>query len=133
MHLILCIDERDGISFCGRRLSSDKALTHYIQKLCMGKRLWMDAYSAALFPREQICVDPDFQRKAGAGDYCFLETAEFLPEYPNLESVVLCCWNRRYPATVRFPRSLLKHMRLQETVDFPGNSHDEITVERYTV
>lgn len=131
MHLILCIDERDGLSFCGRRLSQDKILNQHMLRITTGHKLWMSPYSGKLFPGEDIWVDEDFQQKASAGDYCFLETAPLLEEYENLESVILYHWNRSYPSTVKFPRKLLETMHLEHTEEFPGNSHEKITMERY--
>ena len=132
MHLILCIDDRDGLSFGGKRLSSDRVLTEFILRDTAGKKLWMNSYSVKLFPQENICVDEDFLHKAGAGEYCFLENTP-LTEVTGLESVTLCRWNRRYPYTQTFPRALLDGMHLASSQDFPGNSHDLITVERYTL
>ena len=133
MHLICCVDDRDGLSFCGRRLSRDKLLCAHILRLTAGRKLWMSRYSAALFPDGAVLADEDFQIKAGMGDYCFLETAPVLARYEDLESVILYHWNRCYPSTVKFPRKLLDDMRLAETETFTGSSHETITMERYVL
>ena len=130
MHLIVCIDDRDGMHFGGRRLSSDCTLTEYILNLASAAKLWMNAYSAKLFPADAVCVAEDFLLQAGEGEYCFVETTA-LTEKLSLESVTLCRWNRRYPFTEVFPRELLKGMHLAHSQDIPGNSHDTITIERY--
>ena len=130
MHLIVCLEDRDGMYFGDRRLSSDRVLTEYILNLTSGSKLWMSAYSATLFPAEKVCVAEDFLHKAGEGDYCFLETTP-LTDSLTLESVTIFHWNRRYPFTQVFPRKLLQDMHLESSRDFPGNSHDKITVERY--
>ena len=131
MHLIVCVDERDGLSFCGRRLSQDRRLIDHMLSMTEGRRLWIDPYSAKLFPEGSVQIDPRFQEKAQSGEFCFLETAPILEKYTNLESVILYCWNRAYPSTIRFPRSLIAGMYLQRSEEFPGNSHDNITMERY--
>ena len=59
MHLVVCLDNRDGMSFGGRRLSSDRVLTEYMLNLTSGSKLWMSAYSATLFPAEKVCVAED--------------------------------------------------------------------------
>ena len=133
MHLIFCIDDRDGLSFCGRRLSQDRELNRHMLNLTAGHNLWMSPYSAKLFPAGSVQIGEDFQQKAAAGDYCFLETAPVLDTYENLESVILYHWNRSYPSTQKFPRSLLQKMRLEHTEEFPGNSHEKITMERYVL
>lgn len=131
MHLIVCIEENDGMSFCGRRLSSDRVVADHIAQLTAGKVLWMSGYSADLFPGRQIKTDPDFLKKAGAGEWCFVENTPLGADLKNLESVLLYHWNRRYPSTQRFPRQLLAGKTLQETVEFSGHSHEKITLERY--
>ena len=131
MHLILCIDQRDGMNFCGRRLSSDIRLTEYILQLAIGSKLWMNEYSANLFPAAVITTDEDFLQKAAEGEYCFAENTP-LEGITDLESVTLCHWNRSYPFTQAFPRSLIADMRLTHTEHFPGHSHEKITIERYT-
>ena len=133
MHLIFCIDDRDGLSFCGRRLSQDRELNRHMLKLTSGHKLWMSHYSAKLFPDCSVQIDEDFQHKADTDDYCFLETADPLEAYEHLESVTLYHWNRSYPSTQKFPRSLLNNMHLEYTEDFHGSSHEKITMERYAL
>lgn len=133
MHLILCVDDRDGLSFCGRRLSRDSRVSEHILTLTQGHNLWMHPYSAKLFPGASILTDEDFQHKAEQGDYCFLEITPLLEKYENLESVTLYYWNRAYPATAKFDRGILAPMRLTHTEDFHGNSHETITLERYSL
>lgn len=131
MHLILCVDDRDGVSFFGRRLSRDRELCDHILRLTDGSHLWMSSYSAKLFPDNVVCVDTDFQHKADPGEYCFWETAPFPETNEDLESVILYHWNRIYPSTVRFPRKLLDSMHLENTEEFTGSSHERITMERF--
>jgi len=131
MHLIVCVDDRDGVSFCGRRLSQDRLLIAHLLRLTRDSKLWMSGYSAKLFPNADVLIDQDFLHKAGEGDYCFLETAPFPSNCENLESVILYHWNRAYPSTVRFPRNLLESMHLQSAEEFAGSSHEKITMERF--
>lgn len=131
MHLVVCVDERDGLSFAGRRLSSDCILTDYILSLSAHSRVWIAPYSEKLFAGNNICISVDYFNKCQPGEYCFLEKEISHISKDILESVTLCKWNRRYPATEFFHRELLTGMRLISTEDFPGNSHDRITVERY--
>lgn len=132
MHLIVCIDERDGLSFCGRRLSRDGILNRHMQNLSSGHKLWMNAYSGKMFTDAEICIHEQFLEKAEPGDYCFLENAPLPETNEALESVILYHWNRTYPSTVRFPRALLHGMHLAKTEEFSGRSHETITMEWYT-
>lgn len=132
MHLIVCIDERDGMSFCGRRLSRDGILNRHIKGISSGHKLWMNVYSGKMFADAEICIDEQFLEKAEPGDYCFLENTPLPETNEALESVILYHWNRTYPSTVRFPRALLQGMQLVKTEEFAGNSHETITMEWYT-
>ena len=133
MHLVVFVDDRDGLSFCGRRLSQDRLLNEHLLRLAQGSALWMSPYSGKMFSEDGVHTHEDFQKKAGVGEYCLVETAPLLPDYENLESVILYHWNRTYPSTVRFPRNLLAGMKLVEIQEFPGSSHEKITMERYTL
>lgn len=131
MHLIVCIDDCDGMSFCGRRQSRDSEVFDHIFRLTAGNKLWVSPYSARFISCANVIADEAFQNKAGDGDYCFVETDALLPSYDNLESVILYHWNRSYPSTVKFPRNLLDGMHLEATEEFAGSSHEKITMERF--
>lgn len=133
MHLILCIDERDGLSFCGKRQSRDRIVNDHILQLASGQKVWMSPYSAPFFEGNAVCADAHFLEKAGVGEYCFLEVDPLPENNENLESVILYHWNRTYPSTVKFPRSLLSGMNLVQREEFSGSSHETITMERYTL
>ena len=133
MHLIFCVDEKDGLSFCGRRLSRDREVYAHILRICEGHLLWTAPSSATLFCDGSVVADTDFLMKASQGDYCFVENPLQTEAISGLESVILYHWNRHYPSTEKFSRSLLDGMRLIETVEFPGSSHDNITMERYVL
>lgn len=130
MHLILCVDDRDGIHFAGKRLSSDSVLSEFLLQYTQGSKLWMNHYSAKLFVDAEIVADEDFFLKAKTGEYCFLENTP-IPEDSQFESITLCLWNRKYPSTEKFDREMLKAMHLETRFDFPGNSHEKLTIERY--
>ena len=132
MHLIVCVDERDGISFCNRRQSRDSLLNRHMLCIACGHKLWMNSYSAKMFAEDGVCVHEAFLSQAGAGEYCFLENAALPQTNQDLESVILYHWNRTYPSTVKFPRQLLDGLHLTATEEFPGSSHEKITMERYT-
>ena len=131
MHLIVCVEEKDGMHFCGRRLSFDRQVTAHIIQVTNGSKLWMNRYSSGLFPDREICVAEDFLKKAGPGEYCFLENLPVPADTEKIESVLIYHWNRRYPSTAKFSRKVLNGKELVETVEFPGYSHEKITMERY--
>lgn len=132
MILILCVDERMGLSFNNRRLSRDKSLIQHLMKEIKGK-IKVHPYSAELFAEysDRIIISADFLEAAAAGDYCFIETAP-IPEKERIEGIILYRWNRKYPADTYL--GLLEGIHewtLQSKTDFTGNSHEHITQEVY--
>lgn len=132
MHLIVCIDERNGMSFQGRRLSKDRLLRRDLLALTEGVPLWMAPYSAGQFEEAapNIRAAEDFLSRAGAGEYCFCELR--LPA-ENIESIVLYKWNRHYPSDRQFPLMLLAGRTLTQVTEFAGSSHEIITREVYAL
>ena len=64
------------------------------------------------------------------GDYCLLENVDVTPYLLFTKKVILFHWNRAYPFDVKFPIKLDSgKWRLISTEDFPGSSHEKITME----
>ena len=123
MILIVCLDDKNGMMFNHRRQSRDRVLVERIRTITSGSTLWMNAYSAKLFPGG-VNVDEDFMEKAGEGEYCFVET--FAPEIDKAEKVIIYRWNRDYPADVYFTADM-SGMELESSFEFEGSSHECIT------
>lgn len=135
MHLIVCVDDRYGMLFNDRRLSSDRILTEKICALCAENMLWVDPYTEKLFQNVDapITVSENPLQKASVGEWCFLEKGEILPYQDQIESVTLCRWNRKYPADRYFPLEIIDGRQPTFVEEFRGNSHEKITVERYVL
>lgn len=136
MNLIICIEDRFGMAFNNRRLSMDKAVREKILEAAAGKTLWMSSYSRKQFEEEgeaSVRTDDHFLEKAGDGEYCFAELEDVTPYKDRLEGIVLFRWNRRYPADLYFDPELLKPFQLVKTEEFPGSSHEKITMEVYSL
>ena len=134
MKLIVCLDDRDGMLFSGRRLSRDVAVCKKILELANGHALWMNSYSEKLFAELNalVYVDEDFLENAGVGDFCFAEMDVTSICWSKVEGIVVFRWNRHYPSDVKFPTALLKkEWQLVETDTFSGRSHEKITMEVY--
>ena len=130
MTVYLCLDDRNGLLFNGRRLSRDAYVLTDI---------------AASVP-ENLTVDP-FSEKliAAAGIPCALaegdipEDAHFFLEkrdpdalLPLAGTLVIYRWNRLYPSDVRWEGSPEAFgFTLAQTMEFPGKSHEIITKEVY--
>lgn len=133
MKLIACIDDRGGMLFNGRRVSSDKAVTSKIVQLCKESKLWINGYTKKLFDADAgvYCSDRP-ERAAQAGEYCFAENWDVSQWISGAEELILFRWNRTYPADLHFPLAVLQvGWKLIHREEFPGNSHDCITMEVY--
>ena len=134
MILAVCIDDRNGMLFNGRRQSQDRVLREDLVREAGGGPLWMNAYSARQFdpPPEGLRTAEDFLEQAGPGEVCFLETEDPAAWADRAEGLIVYRWNRKYPADCHFPLDLeARGWRLEETAEFAGSSHEKITEEVY--
>ena len=133
MIVIVCLDEDGGMMFNNRRQSRDKAVTERIRRICKGRRLWMNAYSANLYGNMEdveILVDEDFPARAGREEMCLTEDRSLKPFADKIEGILVFRWNRRYPADLWFDLDLSEWERVSAR-EFAGNSHEQITEEYY--
>ena len=127
MILAVYVDDRMGLSFRGRRLSKDAALREKL--LCVsGGSLRMSDYSARQFDG-RVYSGGDYLSGAKEGDWCFAENTDYEAFADSIDQIVLLRWNRHYPADehFRFPGK----WNLVRSEDFPGTSHEKITMEVY--
>ena len=127
MILAVCVENRMGISFMGKRLSKDRLLREKLVSMAGGS-LRMSVYSGKQFG-PGVYMAPDYLSEAGPGDWVFAENAEYLDYADRIERIVLFKWNRDYPADVYF--SFPGDWSMVSSEDFPGNSHETITMEVY--
>lgn len=128
MIVITIIEDRGGMMFNHRRLSQDRVLTEKIKNLVGNHTLWIDAYSATIFPEGH--VDEVFLQKAGEDDFCFVEDRSLIPYKDRINTLYLFSWNRRYPADLFFDLPLAEYEMISQE-NFPGYSHDKITLQKY--
>ena len=69
-------------------------------------------------------TDEDGFGKGGAGEYCFVEDKDVVPYESRIEEVILCHWNRDYPADMYFKMDL-GSWKLAETQEYAGSSHEK--------
>lgn len=134
MRIILTLDDRGGMMFNHRRQSRDRVLLEHLLQLTEGRKLYMSPYTAALFagdlPRRAVVVS-DPPEAAGSGDDCFIEDAALAPHQDRISALFVYRWNRDYPADRWLDIDLSEWSR-QVIDEFPGSSHDRITLEQYT-
>lgn len=136
MTLILCLDDKNGMAFNGRRQSRDAQLRARMLMQVGQRKLWMSQYSAKQFELlpEQVIVDDDFMNKAEAGDACFAELNDPSDNLSRCSKIILYRWNRVYPADLVFPLAkYADRMKLLRKEDFVGSSHGRITEEIYEI
>lgn len=137
MIAIFCIDDRKGMMFNHRRQSRDSIVCDDILKGCKGRKLYMSAYSKAIFQEDSevdilIAEDGSCLDTAEAEDFYFIEDAKMIGDESKIKKLILYHWNRRYPADTYFPLELSEEKwELAERTEFRGSSHEKITKEIY--
>ena len=135
MTVFVCTDERGGMTFMNRRVSSDKILTKDIEKTVGDGILYISDFSELLFENSDISVMsvPSPLDIAGEDDFVFVENIPLKQSLEKIDRIILYNWNRRYPFDFSFDLSPEEEgFRLLEKCEFKGNSHDKITKEIYT-
>ena len=131
MHVIVCVDNQMGMQFHHRRQSRDSALMDRLLKMTQGRQLLISPISQKLFSDfPNLIVSEDFLSQAGPEDFCFVEDRALENFEDQIQSLILCKWNRDYPADL-FLSLDLTAFHLTETTEFPGTSHEKITIEVY--
>lgn len=135
MKLIVCLDDRGGMAFAGRRQSKDRCVTEDIVRDLADGVLFVTPYSAKLFERYQIRLetvsDPTSAARKYPNSTVFLETAPAPRDVNGIDAVTVYRWGRSYPFDLSFETDL-SALRRRGVLTFKGNSHDKITKEIYT-
>lgn len=135
MIVIVCVDDRMGMAFNHRRQSQDRVLREKILRIAGDSGLWVSPYSAKQFTQEQLQhlrVEEEYLSMAKDGDFCFVELDSLRVVEERIEKVVLCRWNRSYPADVHMDIDLMNGDWKGEILEeFSGSSHEKITMEMW--
>ena len=129
MNIIVCVDDRGGMLFHGRRQSRDSAVVADILQETKHTILWVHTFSVDLFlgkNMKNLRIAEDFLEMAQDGDYCFVENADLKPYEDRIDRMVVYRWNRRYPYDMRLGIDVSAWTFL-ESRDFTGTSHEVIT------
>lgn len=136
MRVIVIIDNKGGMMFNHRRQSQDQVLRRKILSLTKGKKLWMNEYSYQQFQQdctgETIKQAEDFLNRAGEEEYCFAEGQALRPFLDKITELIVFRWNRDYPGDVFLDLDMSDgSWKLLHMEEFPGFSHEKITLEVY--
>lgn len=132
MILVVCLDDCLGMAFNRRRQSRDSLLIADLCAEAKGAAIHMDPRSALLFEGcgANIIDEDNFAENAGVGELCFAEFISPALLEARAEKLIIYRWNRRYQSDLKFDIDLGR-WSLQQSLDFPGSSHDNITKEVY--
>lgn len=134
MILAVCLDDKFGMSFLGRRQSRDREISAQLLSRLKKGRLWLECRSAELFDEDdsRITVTDGFPENYGREDVVFCENLSFAGDLTRFSCIWMYRWNCVYPADVRFPMDEVQEsFSLSESMDFAGSSHERITLEVY--
>ena len=129
MKIIVCLGERGGMSFNGRRQSRDRAVIADILSYAEGA-LTVSPRTAKLFPEGTVSVMEDpLEARYG---YVFVELGGIARALERVDEIIIYRWNVLYPMDECFdvePAS--EGFRLEECSEFAGYTHEKITKEIY--
>lgn len=133
MIVVVCIDDKNGMTFNHRRQSRDRLLIEDLLRFTGEKIIYTNTYSSSLFAEypERYTEDKDYLDKAEENDICFVETDDLKDYAEKISGIILYRWNRHYPSTTKLMLNLSEY-HLQERTEFAGSSHEKITREVYS-
>lgn len=123
---IVCIDDNGGMMFNHRRQSRDKKLIEWLTQN-VSQDIACKQYSEELFGDNVTIVD-DLQDVSNTDAYVFVEDDSL--EGARFDEIVVCHWNRKYPSDLKL-KANFDGMRVNNSWDIEGNSHDKITIEQW--
>lgn len=135
LKVILCLDDRGGMTFNKRRQSRDRVVTEDIIKSASGGRLVIAPFSEKLFPEgTALTVLDNPLREALSDDSVFLEYGGLSGYENRVTGIIIYRWNKLYPSDTKIdilPEEL--GLKRVSTEEFAGYSHEKITKETYSV
>lgn len=129
MKIIVCLGERGGMSFNGRRQSRDRAVIADILSYAEG-RLTVAPAAAKLFPEGSVTVAEE--PLDAAEGYAFIERGGIGRVLSRVSEIIIYRWNELYPMDECFDIDPVEEGFSTESVtDFAGYAHEKITKEVY--
>lgn len=132
MNIIVCVDDKFGMAFGGRRQSRDRRMIEQMLKTVGDNKLYINNYTEQLFNvlPDNVLITNDFYN-LNKEDYCFVENRQPDELVKIADKIILYRWNRVYPSDIRFPVETLEGKTKVSSFDFKGYSHEIITEEIY--
>ena len=127
MTIIVCLDDKNGLSFNNRRQSRDKIL---IEDIIPNDNVYILEHSACLFAEYSVNKVNNVSDLPNDAIY-FHEITDPKNIINQFDTVIIYRWNRHYPSDVKFEFPMNNYKKIYEE-EFVGFSHDKITKEVYT-
>lgn len=124
MTIILCLDDKNGLSFNNRRQSRDKIL---IEDIMQNDNVYILERSACLFAEYSVNKVNNVSDLPNDVVY-FHEITDPKDIINMFDTVIIYRWNRHYPSDVKFEFTMNNYKKIYEE-EFVGFSHDKITKE----
>lgn len=132
MTFAVCIDDRGGMAFMGKRLSRDRVQLERLFSLVGEGVLLVTPYSERLvegFPRVRVVSDVRVREE---NTVLFLETVDPTPLLRSGDTLAVYRFGRHYPSDLRLVADLSR-MELLSACAFVGSSHPDMTETLYRV
>ena len=134
MTVFVCIDDRGGMMFNKRRQSRDKRVIEDVARTADDGAIYISSYSEPLFAESDASVIAVTDPLDSAGDdgYAFVEDLPLKKYAKKITRLVVYRWNRLYPSDFSLdvkPQDI--GLKIKNTRDFVGTSHDKITRDEY--
>ena len=125
MTVIITLDDKNGYTLFGKRLSRDREIIKDIEK--DHSRIYASEYSAVLFRDSEIETVSPVPDPLPDEAILFLET-DPVPE--EADTLIVYRWNKKYPSDSKYNPEENGWKRISST-DFSGYSHEKLTKEVY--
>ena len=126
MTAIITLDDKDGYTLFGKRLSQDRKMVDDI--IASFHKVYALPYSAPLFNGKGASILPEIVDNLSNEAVVFLET-EDIPK--AADTLIVYRWGRHYPSDRKYnPTDNGWHLKSSD--DFEGYSHPEMKKEIYT-
>lgn len=132
LSVAVCVDERGGMTFFGKRQSRDRVLIQELLDSTKGK-VYIRKFSSLLFEGHEdrivVCEDPF--SGAGDDDVIFIEDMPLKDKTNEIDRLIVYCWGKVYPSDKKLGFKPEECFRAIESSEFAGSSHDKITKTVY--
>ncbi len=123
----ICLDNKGGMTFLGKRQSRDRVLIEDLVKSTDGE-IYISDFSSVLFApyggRYRVVDNPLTDTPDGA--VSFIENLPLSEALPHIDRIIMYKWNRVYPSDKKIDIRFDDFKVISES-EFVGSSHGKIS------